>query len=47
MPTLEMINERFSRHFRISLFNMLRRAPDLTVGGVEMMKFSEYRNNFV
>ena len=25
MPTLEMINERFARHFRINLFNMLRR----------------------
>lgn len=42
LPTLEMINERFARLFRISLFNMLRRAPDLTVGGVEMLKFSEY-----
>jgi len=42
LPTLEMINERFARLFRVSLFNMLRRAPDLTVGGVEMMKFVEY-----
>ena len=25
MPTLEMINERFARLFRTSLFNMLRR----------------------
>ena len=23
MPTLELINERFARHMRISLFNML------------------------
>lgn len=42
MPTLEMINERFARKFRISLFNMLRRAAEISVGGVEMMKFSEY-----
>lgn len=42
MPTLEMINERFSRHFRVSLFNMLRRSAEISVGGVEMMKFSEY-----
>ncbi|RME32654.1 MAG: flagellar motor switch protein FliM, partial [Gammaproteobacteria bacterium] len=27
MPTLEMVNERFARNFRISLFNMLRRSP--------------------
>lgn len=42
MPTLEMINERFSRHFRVSLFNMMRRSAEISVGGVEMMKFSEY-----
>ncbi len=42
MPTLEMVNERFSRAFRISLFNMLRRSAELSVGGVDMLKFSEY-----
>lgn len=45
MPTLEMINERFARKFRISLFNMLRRAAEISVGGVEMMKFSEYMHS--
>lgn len=42
MPTLEMINERFARYFRISLFNMLRRTAEISVGGVQMLKFSEY-----
>ncbi len=42
MPTLEMVNERFARLFRISLFNMLRRTAEISVGGVQMMKFSEY-----
>lgn len=42
MPTLEMINERFARHFRISLFNMLRRSAEIAVGGVQMLKFAEY-----
>ncbi len=42
MPTLEMINERFGRYLRISLFNMLRRSAEISVGGVEVMKFSEY-----
>ena len=42
MPTLEMINERFSRYFRTSLFNMLRRSPEIAVGGVQMLKFAEY-----
>ncbi len=42
LPTLEMINERFARHFRISLFNMLRRSPEISVSGVQMLKFAEY-----
>jgi flagellar motor switch protein FliM len=42
MPTLEMINERFARYFRISLFNMLRRAGEISVTGVQMLKFAEY-----
>lgn len=42
MPTLEMINERFARLFRIGLFNMLRRTPEVSVSGVEMLKFGEY-----
>jgi flagellar motor switch protein FliM len=45
MPTLEMVNERFARLFRISLFNMLRRSPELTVVGIETMKFSEYTHS--
>ncbi|HEC73520.1 MAG TPA: flagellar motor switch protein FliM [Methylophaga aminisulfidivorans] len=42
MPTLEMINERFCRYLRISLFNMLRRSAEISAGGVQVMKFSEY-----
>ncbi len=42
MPTLEMINERFARLFRISLFNMLRRTPEISVAPIQMSKFSEY-----
>ncbi|MDH5613997.1 MAG: flagellar motor switch protein FliM, partial [Gammaproteobacteria bacterium] len=42
MPTLEMINERFSRLFRVTLFNFLRRSAEISVGAVQMLKFSEY-----
>ena len=42
LPTLEMINERFARYLRVSLFNMLRRSPELSVGSIQMLKFSEY-----
>ena len=44
MPTLELINERFSRHMRVSLFNMLRKAADTTINGVQIVKFGEYQN---
>jgi len=42
LPTLEMINERFSRYLRVSLFNMLRKTPEISVNGIQMVKFSEY-----
>jgi len=42
MPTLEMINERFARYTRISMFNLLRRTADVAVGGVQIIKFGEY-----
>ncbi len=42
MPTLELVDERFARHMRISLFNMLRHSAEVTWSGVQMMKFSEY-----
>ena len=42
LPTLEMINERFARYFRTSLFTMLRRSADISVSGIQMLKFSEF-----
>lgn len=42
MPTLEMINERFVRSFRISLFNFLRKNPAISAEGIEVKKYSEY-----
>lgn len=42
MPTLEMINERFARYTRISMFNLLRRTADVSVGGIQIQKFGEY-----
>lgn len=42
MPTLEMINERFARYTRISMFNFLRRSADVATGGIQILKFGEY-----
>lgn len=45
LPTLEMINERFARTWRIGLFNLLRRSADLSVRGIEMVRFGEYMHS--
>ena len=45
MPTLEIINERFARLFRIGLFNFIRRTPEISVGPVRVMKFGEFIRN--
>ena len=42
MPTPEMVNERFARYFRVSLFNFLRRSAEISVSGIQVQKFSEY-----
>jgi flagellar motor switch protein FliM len=42
MPTLEIVNERFARHMRVSLFNMMRRAAEVSINGIQMIKFGEY-----
>lgn len=42
MPTLEMINERFVRLWRVGLFNLLRRSAELSVRGIELHKFMDY-----
>ncbi|WP_018861321.1 MULTISPECIES: flagellar motor switch protein FliM [unclassified Thioalkalivibrio] len=45
MPTLEMINERFARHLRVRLFNLLRRSAEISVVGTRISKFSEYMHS--
>lgn len=45
MPTMEIINERFARLFRISLFNLMRRTADVSVGQLRVTKFSEFIRN--
>ncbi|MEO6080460.1 MAG: flagellar motor switch protein FliM [Steroidobacteraceae bacterium] len=42
MPTLELINERLARALRLSIFNMLKRAPEISVLGVSTPKYAEY-----
>ena len=47
MPTLEIINERFARNFRIGLFNLIRRTAEISVGPVAVIKYSEFVRNLI
>jgi len=47
MPTLEIINERFARNFRIGMFNLIRRTAEISVGPVAVIKYSEFVRNLV
>ena len=47
MPTLEIINERFARNFRLGLFNLIRRTAEISVGPVTVIKYSEFVRNLI
>lgn len=45
LHSLEIINERFARQFRIGLFNLLRRSPDISVGNIKIQPYHEFARN--
>src|SRR5574343_437718 len=47
MPTMEIVNERFARNFRIGLFNFIRRSPEISVGTVAVQKYSAFLRELV
>ncbi len=47
MPTLEIIHDRFARLIRTGLFNFMRRSPEISVGPVKVIKYSEFVRNLV
>ncbi|HNT37520.1 MAG TPA: flagellar motor switch protein FliM [Rubrivivax sp.] len=47
MPTLEVINERFARNIRIGLFNLIRKSPEVAIGGIKVQKFSAFLRDIV
>jgi flagellar motor switch protein FliM len=47
MPTMEVINERFARLLRVSMFNLVRRTADVSVGQVRVVKFVDFIRNLV
>jgi len=42
LHALDIINERFARYFRMSLFNLIRRSIDITVKSVRYQSYSEF-----
>ena len=47
MPTLEMINELLVRNLRPSLFKLLHRAPEISSGGVQLLKYDDYESSLL
>jgi flagellar motor switch protein FliM len=42
MPTMEIVNERFARNVRVGLFNLIRRSPEISVGPVQVQRYSAF-----
>jgi flagellar motor switch protein FliM len=47
MPTMEIINERFARNIRIGLFNLIRKSPEVAIGGIKVQKYSAFLREIV
>lgn len=47
MPTMEIVNERFARNIRVGLFNMIRKSPEVSVGGIKVQKYSAFLREIV
>ena len=47
MPTMEIIMERFARNIRIGLFNLIRRSPEVSIGDLEVQKYSAFLRKIV
>ncbi|KJZ16469.1 MULTISPECIES: flagellar motor switch protein FliM [Halomonas] len=45
LQALDIINERFARHFRTGMFNLLRRSADISVDAVRYLSYSEFSRN--
>ena len=47
MPSLELVNERFTRLFRIGLYNVFRRNAEISAGQIQIIKYSEFLRHLV
>ena len=47
MPTMEVVNERFARNIRVGLFNLIRKSPEVSIGGIKVQKYSAFLREIV
>ncbi len=47
MPTMEVIGERFARNIRLGIFNLIRKSPEVSIGGAKVIKFSAFLRELV
>ena len=44
---MEVINERFARNIRVGIFNLIRKSPEVSIGGIKVQKFSAFLREIV
>jgi len=47
MPMLEVVNERFARNIRVGLFNLIRKSPEVAIGGIKVQKYGAFLREIV
>ena len=47
MPTMEIVGERFARNIRVGLFNLIRKSPEVSIGGAKVIKYSAFLREIV
>ena len=47
MPAMDIINERFARNIRIGLFNLIRKSPEISIGGIKVQQYSAFLREIV
>jgi len=44
---MEIIGERFARNIRLGLFNLIRKSPEVSIGGAKVIKYSAFLREIV
>jgi flagellar motor switch protein FliM len=47
MPTMDIIMERFARNIRVGLFKLIRKSPEVSIGGIKVHKYSAFLREIV